>query len=99
MDVDKPIKLRWLLVSVALLLTGMAVVIVDGYGEVLQEIPGQVQRCEYLGGGEIMHATIKTEVGRYVITPLPNCLTDSQVTVFVKRSVFYFNTVYTAEMH
>ena len=93
------INARWLLFLGGLLLCTAAVVAINSYGEVVQIIPGNIQRCEHLGGGDksLPHATIKTESGRYVITRFKGCAAGTDVKVLVKRSVFYFNTIYTAE--
>ena len=58
------------------------------------------QNCNALSDGNVnalSHAIIKTEQGNYTIASLNNFKPRSMVTVFIRRGVFYFNTVFAAD--
>ncbi|GEM_PF-819384 len=69
-------------------------------GEILSVARGEIQKCEYLGGGKsesLPHATIKTESGDYLVSKFAHCRAGIDVNVFVRRGMLYFNTRYSAE--
>lgn len=93
-------NIRWVIVSVILLLSLYATVSISRSGETIKIIQGEVKKCNLLGGGKeesIPHATIKTEMGSYLISSLKGCNPGEKVNVFIKRGALYFNTIYVAE--
>lgn len=69
-------------------------------GEILSTMKGEVQRCEVLGektANSLLHATIRSEKGDYIIAKLDDCSVGMEVVILVKRGVLYFNTVFSAQ--
>ena len=93
------VKLSWMVFCTVLLLGAVTVLSTNERGETLTIIKGDIQGCEYLGGGDepIPHATIKTENDTYVTAIFPSCRIGMKVNVLVTRGMLYFNTVYVAE--
>lgn len=69
-------------------------------GEVLAVMTGDVQKCEFLGGGtaeKLPHATIKSKNGSYIIASLRDCSPGAEVNIFIKRGALFFNTIYATQ--
>jgi hypothetical protein len=94
------IKLRWVILIIVVFLCAYAGVCIQNNGDTLKVIKGVVEKCDQLGGAktsDIAHATIKTELGGYIISSLKECSPRSKVNVHLNRGILYFNTVYSAE--
>ena len=92
--------MRWIILFLLLLMGLYATLCISKSGERLEVITGKVQSCDTLGGGKIegiSHATIKTNSGHYIISPLRNCSPRMKVEVYLNRGALYFNTVYATE--
>lgn len=88
----------WIAAAV-LVVVSFAVLSFTSQGEVIETIGGTVQKCDVLGGNtsnSLIHATIKSEDGRYIIASLPQCNKDMSVDIEIVRGALYFNTVYSA---
>lgn len=89
-------------VFAAILILGVYVAIcIIANGETLKVMTGVIEKCAVLGGKSAeahSHATIKTRSGSYLISSVSNCSVGSDVTIYVKRGILYFNTIYVAEI-
>ncbi|EIF44599.1 MAG: hypothetical protein ACJA1T_000016 [Zhongshania aliphaticivorans] len=89
-------------VFAAILILGVYVAIcITANGETLKVMTGVIEKCAVLGGKSAeahSHATIKTSSGSYLISSVSSCSVGSDVTIFVKRGILYFNTIYVAEI-
>lgn len=95
------IKLRWIFLLVIFLLGSYVALCVYGSGKTLKVMEGVVEHCGLLGGNNIQiisHATIKTELGAYIISSLSECRSGAAVTISVKRGILFFNSIYAAEI-
>ena len=89
----------WLLGAIVVVVF-FAILSYTSKGEVLNRMKGEVQKCEVLGEesmGSLVHATIRSEQGNYIIANLDECSPGMEVNIIVKRGALYFNTVFATE--
>jgi hypothetical protein len=92
--------MRWFIISFIVLIGFFTLLCINKKGEVLEQLVGDVQRCEMLGGSQqddVAHATIKIPNGSYVISGLKNCEEGTTTSIYLRRGALYFNSQYTTQ--